>query len=195
VKKLAKRACALAAAAVVVAGPSLATAQAAMATTPPPSPCTWGYDDGAEKTVPTARKPGVMLRQWVPVRNHQSVAIPNAYVTMVTSGDVQRRAPHPTVWWRRANGHWQQARLTWVWNSAISQGESQWVSSNLEVGTLAPHATKWVEVDLTFPARSIKGVYFQYFLEQSHSCGGAVLAMYLGGVEYWPWRGREGQPV
>ncbi|MFD0327074.1 hypothetical protein ACFQZC_00085 [Streptacidiphilus monticola] len=125
--------------------------QTASAATPPVNVCTGGYGDGIEQSVPTARKPGVKLRQWIPVRNHQTVVLPQVYVSFQVLGNVERRAPLPVVWWRVKNGTWHRATLHWVWNSPNLPRESQWLSSNLEVGDLAPKATKWVEVDMSFP--------------------------------------------
>lgn len=178
-----------------VSGAGTASANTAASATSADA-CTIGYSDGSASTVPTARKPGVRLREWIPVHNHQSVVIPNVYVNFVTSGDVQRRAPLPSVWWRVAGSQWTRARLTWAWNSPTTPHTSQWLSSNLELGNLGPHATKWIEVDTYFPAHSIKGVYFQLFLDHSHACSPAAdINMYQADLEYWPWHGLEGHPA
>jgi hypothetical protein len=196
VKHLIRRSAGVALAACVLVAPSVVGVGTASAGTLPPSPCTSGYSDGTATTVPTARKAGVRLRQWIPVRNHQSVVIPNAYVNITTTGDVQRKAPLPSVWWRAAGGQWKRATLTWTWNGPTALRMSQWLSSNLEMGNLAPHATKWLEVDVYFPAHSIKGAYYQDFLVHSHSCDSAAnLSFYQGVLEYWPWHGLEGHPA
>ncbi|MFC5911798.1 hypothetical protein [Streptacidiphilus monticola] len=190
-----RRVAVAAAGAMLTAALPVGWSQTASAATPPVNVCTGGYGDGIEQSVPTARKPGVKLRQWIPVRNHQTVVLPQVYVSFQVLGNVERRAPLPVVWWRVKNGTWHRATLHWVWNSPNLPRESQWLSSNLEVGDLAPKATKWVEVDMSFPRHSIKGTYYQYFWVHSHACGSAALSWYLGAVEYWPWKGIPGKPA
>jgi hypothetical protein len=159
-----------------------------------PFSCTTGYDDGGNLTVPTARTAGTALYAWVPVRNHDSVTMPDPFLFFTMIGDVQRAAPLPTVWWRVAGGRWSRAAIRWTASSTYTHGSS-WVSGNLYVGNIPAKSTRWVQMSLTFPQHSIKGTYDGMFYAGAVPCGPYALSWYQQDFEYWPWHGLEGHPA
>jgi hypothetical protein len=160
----------LAASAILAALPAQASPAQERVNTAAPFSCTMGYDDGGNRTVPTARTAGKALYAWVPVRNHDHVTMPNSFLFFTMIGDVQRSAPLPTVWWRVANGRWSHAAIRWTASSTYTQGSS-WVSGNLYVGNIPAKSTRWVQISLTFPRHSTKGAYFGMFYAGAVPCG------------------------
>ena len=152
--------------------------------------------EGQTRSVPTARTAGAQLDDTLRIHNSSSQAVPNAFYTFVLEDTYARHGGTPTVWWRIGSGYWHLMPFHWS-AKALTTQDAGWQSPNLAIGNIPAHGTISVEVSLSFPAHSIKGIYPDLYRFGSPACDPSFPDLgWLanGSFGYWPWKGLEGSP-